>query len=127
VIINAAAVLKIQRQMTIDFIATDPTVISLIPTVKTKLPNGAWSEVDGTPRAPQTFKLIPVDFTAHGQSLTVMQDGVERIISYYLLGAYDAVIEPGDHWVNADGRRCVVISMMDTHGYEQKATVEAHG
>jgi len=120
-------VLVIQREMTKTYIAQDPTTISLIPTVKTHTDSGSQVEEDGPVRAPQTFKLISIEFTPQGTNPRITVDGVERIIGFYLLGEWGAIVEPGDHWVGDDGRRYTVIAMMDGHGYETKAAVEAHG
>lgn len=125
--VTVAKILAVQRAVSAEFIAQDPTTIVLIPTVRTKQPSGSWAETDGPPRPAQTFKMIPIDFTAHGASLTVTQDGVERIISYVIMGEWNSVMAAGDHWTGADGRKYRIIAVMDGHGYEQKATVEAHG
>lgn len=117
----------ILRQGTIDFISIDPTTITLIPTVRVKQDDGSFVEEDGPARDPQTFKLNSIEFTPQGQTVTITQDGVERIIGFYLIGAYDCIMEPGDHWVGDDGRRYTVIALMDGHGYETKGAVEAHG
>lgn len=115
------------RQGTVDYIAMDPTTITLIPTVRTRQDDGSYIEEDGTPRDPQTFKLISIEFTPQGQTVSITQDGIERIIGFYLLGAWDCVMQPRDHWVGDDGRRYTVIALMDGHGYETKGAVEAHG
>jgi hypothetical protein len=115
------------RQGTLDYIAMDPTDIALIPLVKTKTDSGSEIREDGPPRAVQTFKLISVEFTPQGQTTTIVQDGIERVIGFYLLGAWNCIMMPGDHWIGADGRRYEVIALMDGHGYETKGAVEAHG
>jgi hypothetical protein len=115
------------RQGTLDYIAMDPTTITLIPTVRTKQDDGSFIEEDGTPRDPQTFKLISVEFTPQGQKFTITQDGIERVIGFYLLGAWDCIMQARDHWIGDDGRRYTVIALMDGHGYETKGAVEAHG
>lgn len=115
------------RRGTVNYISYDPTTIELIPTVKTRTDSGSTVEEDGTPREPQDFKLISIEFTPQGTNPTVTVDGVERVIGFYLLGAWDADIEVGDHWTGDDGRRYEVIALMDGHGYESKGAVEAHG
>lgn len=115
------------RAGTVAFINQDPTVISLTPRVETKQASGASVWTDGTPREPQTFKLISQGFTAHGAKRTVTLSGTERTIDYVLMGTWDAVVEVGDHWTDDNGRRFTVISLDDGHGYELKANVEAHG
>jgi hypothetical protein len=115
------------RQGTIDYISMDPTDIVLIPLVRTRQDDGSFIEEDGPPRASQTFKLISIEFTPQGQTVSLVVDGIERIIGFYLMGAWDCVMRPGDHWVGDDGRRYSVIALMDGHGYETKGAVEAHG
>lgn len=124
---SVEATRAVLRKGTTAYIAMDPTTISLIPTVKYKTDAGSEVTEDGTPRDPQTFKLISIEFTPQGTNPRLTVDGVERIIGFYLLGEWDCVMEPGDHWIGADGRRYEVIAVMDGHGYETKGAVEAHG
>lgn len=105
----------------------DPTDIVLIPTVKTHTDAGSDVEQDGVPRIVQSFKLISIEFTPQGTNPQIVVDGVERVIGFYLLGTWDCVMQAGDHWVGADGRRYTVVALMDGHGYETKGAVEAHG
>jgi hypothetical protein len=119
--------IALQRQQTLNYISMDPTEIVLIPTVVTRQASGAQLHDDGPPRAVQTFKVIPQGFTAHGAKNTVTLNGKERVIDIVLMGAWDAVVEVGDHWVDNHGRRCEVISLDDGHEWEVKANVEAHG
>lgn len=124
---NPATTLSVLRQGTKDYIAIDPIEIALIPSVATRTASGSTVYEDGTPRAVQTFKLITLEFTPRERQPVVTQDGVERIIGAYLLGAWDCVMQPRDHWIGADGRRYEVVALMDGHGYETKGAVEAHG
>lgn len=113
--------LDIQRRMTREFIASAPTEIVLIPTVSTVLPSGGKSSVDGTPRAAQNFKLIPMTFD---QRPTITVDGVDRVISYTLLGEYDAAMAVWDHWTGDDGSVYTIVAFAPGHEYEKKALVE---
>ena len=115
--------ITMQRWLTRAFIASDPTVISLIPTEETVLPNGGKSRVDGIPRIPQKFVVIPMTFD---QRPTVTAGGVERVISYTLLGLWDAEMELWDHWVGDDGSTYTIVAFADGHGYEKKGLVERH-
>lgn len=54
--------LEQQRRITAAFIRKDPTVIVLTPYALEITPGGGRSMVAGTPRAEQTFKLIPMTF-----------------------------------------------------------------
>lgn len=118
--------LDIQRDMTKAYIAMDPTTIILTPVVKTHTDSGSVVIEDGPPRQPQTFKLILLQGSG-GSERVLTVDGVERTISGFLLGAYDCVMEAGDHWTGDDGRRYEVIALQATHGYETKGAIEAHG
>jgi hypothetical protein len=118
--------LEIQREMTKAYISQDPTDIVLIPTVKTHTDSGSTVIEDGTPRKLQTFKMILLQGSG-GSERVLTVDGVERTIAGFLLGAYDCVMQAGDHWTGADGRRYEVIAMQATHGYETKGAIEAHG
>lgn len=125
--VDVAAIAAKQRALTQRYIDYDPTTIILIPTVKTHTDSGSDVWTDGPPRMAQTFKLITIEATAHGHEPVSTQDGVERIINAVLLGAWDSVMEVGDHWRGADGRRYTIIALEDGHGYAKKGLVEAHG
>lgn len=112
------------RKQTQAFIATDPTSIVLIPSVRTRSASGGWTIEDGTPRPEQVFKMIPMTYQ---QKPTITVDGKERIVDYTLLGNWDAVMERGDHWTLPDGRRAEIIELAPGHGYETKGLVEIHG
>lgn len=124
---DAAALLVAQRQMTHNYISMDPISLALIPVKRTHTDSGGDVWEDQTPRVPQTFKLITIEATAHGHEPTTTLDGVERIVNGVLMGDWDCVMEVGDHWTGADGRRYTIIALEDGHGYEKKGLVEAHG
>lgn len=111
-----------QRRLTKVYIDYDPTVITLIPTIKTATPTGGYTESDGPPRIPQTFKKIAVAAFSAAPRITIA--GVERIIDYVLLGEYDSIMEPGDHWFDSNGDRYTVIAIEAGHGYERKGFAE---
>ena len=112
--------LTIQRRMTQEFIAEDPVTIALIPSVAVVQSSGNKKRFDGPPRTPQEFKLIPMTFD---QRPTVTVDGVDRIISYTLLGVHNAVMELWDHWVD-DEDTYVIMAFAPGYGYEKKGLVE---
>lgn len=114
--------LEEQRRLTKVYIEYDPTMIALIPTVKTRTISAGFTESDGTPRAPQTFKRIAVGAFTAAPRVTIA--GVERIVDYVLMGAYDSIVEPGDYWIDGNGDRYNVIAIEAGHGYEKKAFVE---
>lgn len=113
----------VQRQVTMDFIATDPVTIVLIPRTETTTPGGHKSYVDGTPRAPQVFKL---SLLGSDQRPVTTVSGQERRIEYHLIGQHDAGIEVGDHWVTDDGTKFEVMGFTDGYGYMTKALVYRH-
>jgi len=113
----------VQRAMTTAFIEFDPVTIVLIPRVPSTTPGGAQSYVDGTPRAPQVFKL---SLLGHDQRPITTVSGEERRIEYHLIGQHDAEIEVGDRWTDADGTRFEVMGFTDGYGYMTKALVYRH-
>lgn len=113
--------LAVNQAMTAAFIANDPTSIILTPQAIQVQGNGSRKLVAGTPRAAQDFKLIPMTFD---QRPTVTADGVDRIISYTLLGAHDSNMEVWDTWTDTDGTIYLIVAMADGHGYEKKGLVE---
>ena len=113
-----------QRAITTAFIQDDPTAIVLTPQVVTVTPGGGRAMVPGTPRASQTFKLIPMTFD---QRPTVTAGGVERIIDYTLLGEWDSVGEVWDKFDLGDETEYyLVVAIAPGHGYEKKYLCERH-
>lgn len=112
-----------QRKITAAFIAMDPTEIVLIPWTESTTSTGGQKRVDGTPRDPQIFKVIPMTFD---QRPEVTSAGKERILDQTLLGTDCAIIEVGDHWYGDDGSRFEVYGFVEGHKYERKALVERH-
>ena len=113
-----------QRAITTAFIADDPTSIVLTPQEVTTTAGGGRSMVAGTPRAAQTFKLIPMTFD---QRPTVTAGGVERVIDYTLLGEWDSVGEVWDKFDLGDTNEYfLVVAIAPGHGYEKKYLCERH-
>lgn len=110
----------IQRRLTREFIAQDPTCLELIPQSLEVQGNGSKKLVAQDPREPQDFKLIPMTFD---QRPTVTADGVDRIISYTLLGTHDCAMEVWDTWSDDSGTY-LVVAFAPGHGYERKGLVE---
>lgn len=117
----------INREITKQYIAMDPITLELIPQAEFKTDSGSTVMEDGTPRDPQTFKLITLQFTPRQGEPSITIDGHEHTIGAYLLGEYGATVGVGDYWIGEDGRRYQVIALMDGHGWETKAAVEIHG
>ncbi len=120
---SPANTLAAQRQVTAAFIADDPTTAALIPVARVKTAAGGFTEQDGTPRASQTFKLSLTNFDTQP---TVTVAGVERIVSYHLIGPHDMQIAVGDYWIDADGTRLDVVAMSEGWGYMVKALISRH-
>jgi hypothetical protein len=113
--------LAVNQAMTAAFIADSPTAVILTPQAVLVEANGARKLVPQSPRAEQTFKLIPMTFD---QRPTLLIDGVERIISYTLLGTHDSIMEVWDTWTGADGSTYLIVAMAEGFGYEKKGLVE---
>lgn len=121
---NPAAELAAQRRVTKAFIAADPEAITvtLTPHTRVRQPSGSYKDVDGTPRAPQRFKLSEMAFD---QRPTITVAGVERLIDYHLIGPHDAIVQVGDWWMDGP-TKYEVVGFTDGFGYETKAQVIRH-
>lgn len=113
------------RRITKAFIDASPTVISLVPQQETITAGGGRKLEAGTPRPEQTFKLIPMTFD---QRPTVTLGGVERIISYTLLGEWDSQAGIWDTFTLVDqpNEYYLVVAIADGYGYEKKLLCERH-
>jgi hypothetical protein len=112
-----------QRAMTAAFIADDPTPAQLIPRTRVMTASGGFTEVTGTPRVLQTFKL---SLLAYDERPTVTLAGVERRIDYHLIGPWDMIIEVGDWWGDPEGTWYEVVGFSEGWNYEIKAFVYRH-
>lgn len=123
----AFAETDIHRKNTLAFIAANPTVVTLIPIQeKTRTASGGWTTADAPARAPQTMRIIEPG--ARTTPATVkLQDGTERVVSFWLLGAHDALVAVGDHWTEADGRSWEVGDIIRSNHYETRALVAERG
>lgn len=118
--------LQIHRENTTAYIAANPTSVQLIPiATKERTASGGWKVTDGTPREPQTMRIIEV--SARTEPATVkLQDGTERTVAFWLLGEHDAEVAVGDHW-EADGRKWEVGDIIRSNHYETRALVAERG
>lgn len=116
--------LDAQRRITKALIDHDPDsrTVVLIPRVRSTTPAGAPTDVDGTPRNPQRFKL---SLLTYDQRPTVTVAGVERLVDYHLIGEHDAVVEVGDYWMDGT-RKFEVVGFSHGFQYERKAFVIEH-
>jgi hypothetical protein len=115
--------LRFQRFNTKSFIAWHPTDIRLIPRTAVKTGSGTkWT--DGPPRPLQRFRLIPQSETTPPFAL---EDGTERVISFVLLGLFDAEMFVHDYWRDSMGFRYEILNVTAENGYETKGLIEKHG
>lgn len=121
-----ATELAVHRENTLAYIAANPTTVTLTPIdTKERTPAGGWKEVPGEPRQPQTMRIIEV--SARSEPATVkLQDGTERVVSFWLLGAHDAVVEVGDSWTEGT-REWEVGDIIRSNHYETRALVAERG
>lgn len=119
---SRAAELASQRKNTLAFIAANPIVIQLIP--RTRHTDGGGSRfVNGTPRAPQTFRLVDQSTARVPTGIIVRtSDGQERVADFMLLGAHDATVELWDYWEDS-GLTYEVARLFPDNGYETRAAV----
>lgn len=117
-----------QRLLTSAFIAAKPTSLTLIPQTPTKTGTGiTWTP--GTPRPPQTVRIIDQSAIAHvqGAGTVLAGDGKQRKVEYQLLMTWDATLDLHDYWVDADGIRWEVEDLLPNNGYERRAQVVSYG
>lgn len=124
--------LQTQRELTEWFIAEDPTTIILIPRVETVGVGGGVQTADGTPRDPQTFKVIPMNHTERPVASgfgggEANSGGVQRKFDYTIVGKYDAIVGIGDYWEDPSGQKYIVDAINPYNNYEVKAMVTTYG
>lgn len=119
--------LQVHRENTLAFIAVNPTTVVLIPIdTKERVPSGGYKVVKGEPRTEQTMRII--ELGGRGEPATIkLQDGTERTVSFWLLGAHDAAVEIGDSWTATDGREWEVGDIIRSNHYETRALVAERG
>lgn len=122
--------LKILRKQTKWFIDNDPFEIVLTPRTKTPVPGGGFEMVDGTPRDPQTVKLI---YTGSARGVSgqegnqITANGVERRYDYIIVAEWDVQVAVGDHWTDARGQTCEVTGFIPDNEYERRITASIYG
>jgi len=122
-----ATELAIHRANTIAFIAENPTAVTLIPKVgKVRIPSGGWRDEDAIPRLPQSLRIIELGSRSNPPTFRA-QDGSVREVHFWLLGTYDADMEPGDHWQGATGRQWEVADVIRFNHYEVRGLVVEYG
>lgn len=121
--VQTVGYLAAQRRMTKALIDDDPTTAALIPQVRANTASGGFTQVPGTPRVEQTFKL---SLLAYDERPTVTVAGVERRIDYHLIGMPEMLIEVGDYWIDDANTRYEVVGFSEGWDYEVKAFVIRH-
>jgi hypothetical protein len=118
--------LQAQIEQTAEFIAADPTTITLIPRTKVTTAGGV-KFTDQAPRKPQEFKIVAQGGLVSGTARPVVTvDGVERTVEFTLIGMPAAQIARYDYWVEG-GIRFEVLEVQPFEEYQTKALVERRG
>jgi hypothetical protein len=117
--------LAVNRRNTAVFIAADPDSIVLTPRTKQKTGTGGFSFVEGEPRVPQDFHIIPRN-NGTGTTPTRVAGGQMREVEFTLMGNWDAQIAANDIF-DHDGARWEVLSVDPPNGYEILAQVVRYG
>lgn len=117
--------LDYQRRNTKAFIDADPISLTLQKQNRVSLSDGGYRVDDPTPRAPQTFRMIP-----QSDVMPVVQtpDGHQLTPSYVLLGTHDCLMERWDKFT-FNGVEFQIVSpirpdfRLVINAYERKADV----
>ena len=106
---------EILRRQTKFYIDDAPTTVRLIPHPETRTPAGGNTRSPGTPRKPQTFRLVPLDRMA--SATTNVQagrpaDGQMHQANFEIMGEWDLEISRGDKWVDEmDGTEYEIVEV----------------
>lgn len=114
--------LSLHRKGTERFIEADPTIITLIPSGETWV-GGTKTFGAGTPRSPQTFKVI---WAGSQDGIVVKNEGTTRRFDFILVGKYGATVEIGDYW-DSDNQHFQIEWVAPSNGYAVKAGGVSHG
>ncbi len=124
---DRALELQIQRQLTLEYINTWPTDITLTPNARVRTADGGWKTQAQTPREPITVRLLEANAAQSTmRTPTPTQGGVARIVDVEILAPYDAAIEIGDTF-DHDGAEYEVVGMMLDLEYEKRASAVRRG
>lgn len=111
--------LEVQRMLTRAFIDTMPVALTLVPHERVKTQSGGYREETRPARPVQVMRLI--EPTMPSDPLRAA-DGVQREVSFILLGTHDAEMEVGDRF-SFDGDEWELISVFFDNGWERRAAV----
>ena len=93
--------ISVLREQTSRYIQDAPTVVRFTPYPEQRTDAGGLRRAPGTPRAPQTVRLIPLDRRASGTANLVAgrpADGVMREARFGLMGEHDLEVDRGDRF-----------------------------
>lgn len=127
--VDVPAELAINRAITHEFILADPYTVVLVGRVGVRTPAGGVEFTEAVRNA-QIMRLIPMSHTerpSQGFGTSVSGGGVQRKFDFTLLGEWDAIIGKNDYWIDVDGQKWVVDSLLPFNGYQQKAMIMSYG
>lgn len=104
----------ILRRQTKAYIDDAPFTVRLVPYPETRTAAGGKTRMAGTPRKPQTFRLVPLDRMA--SATTNIQtgrpaDGQEHQANFMLMGEWNLEINRGDKFNDDDGTEYEVVEV----------------
>ena len=115
---------RIQRKLTLAFIASDSASFTLVPTTYASNGSGGRKRVDSPARLPQSMRLIPQSGTVGTERETL--DGMVVQPTYVLLGEWNAGMARGDRFTYG-GTRYEVVWVHENRNYETKGEVITRG
>lgn len=118
---SGALELLVQRALTAEFIAANPSNIVLTPYTREVDDDGGYVDTAGAPRTAQIGRMIPQGGTG-GTRVVETDQGSLRTVEYQLLLPWDAVIEKADRFPFL-GDECEIIDLEPGNGYEVRAQV----
>ena len=118
--------LDVMRHLTEVFILTMPVDLALVPRQRVSDGMGGYNWLDGSPRSPQTMRLIEYSNEATVPEPVLTSDGHQRYVQYELLAKWDAELGLWDHFTH-DGDEWEVVEVYFNNGWEYRAKVARFG
>lgn len=116
--------LALLRDQTSYFIAANPIDLIVTPVRRQKTAAGGVAVLNLPVRPRQRMRLIAMSAS---QKPTITDDGIEREIDLTLLGTWDAQLDVGDWWRDAESLLHEIIELVPYNGYEVRALVVKSG
>lgn len=116
--------LALLRDQTEYFIAAHPIELIVTPVRRQKTSSGGVAQMNMPARPVQRLRLISMSAS---QKPTITDDGIEREIDLTLLGPWNAQLDVGDWWRDAEGLLYEIVEMVPYNGYEVRALVVKSG